>query len=75
MSRTGRDLQVGDYATTDYNGGITTVRIIERLDGQRGCQSGILFAVDPILRNGDSDSRYDADWFRPIPTAAGEKAE
>lgn len=66
MSRAGRNLQVGDYATTDFNGPgkPTLVQVIERIDGQRS-QSGILLAVTPLLRNGDSDSRYDADWFEP----------
>lgn len=63
---TGRNLQPGDYATTDFNGPgpMTRVRIVERLD-RRACQSGVLFRVDPPLRNGTLDTWYDADWFQP----------
>lgn len=66
MSIRGRELQVGDYATTDFNGQETRtlVKIIGRQE-VRGCQSGILFSVYPTLRNGDLNSRYDADWFEP----------
>lgn len=69
MSRAGRELQVGDYGLTDFNGKgrIVRVRILERIEGQQ-CQSGILFKVKPILANGDEDSRYDADWFWPEPS-------
>lgn len=61
----GQLLQVGDRATTRFNGKPCEVVIVERLEGQRS-QSGILFKVTPILRNGDADSLYDANWFRPI---------
>lgn len=68
--RIGRDLQPGDQATTDYNGiGTSTlVQIVERLDRREvgHSQSGIVFRVEPPLRNGTPGSWYDADWFRPV---------
>ena len=66
----GRNLQVGDEAMTDYNGnGFTQVTITARVDahGRGFSQSGILFQVSPLLRNGDSRTWYDADWFEPVP--------
>ena len=67
MSKLGRTLEVGDYALTDFNGGgvMTKVEIVERKEVNSGSQSGVLFKVKPILRNGSEDSWYDADWFSP----------
>jgi hypothetical protein len=70
MSFPGRSLQPGDEALTDYSGrgSADRVRIIEREDrGRRGpSQSGILFRVEPLLKNGISYGWYDADWFEPL---------
>jgi hypothetical protein len=67
MSKTGRQLQVGDDALTDFNGrGITLVRITERHENTRS-QSGICFCVNPMLKGGHAYSLYDADWFEPAP--------
>lgn len=70
MSR-GRRLQVGDEALTDYNGPspLARVTIIERDDRRLNghSQSGIMFRVTPLLRNGNGASWYDADWFEPAP--------
>lgn len=70
MSKAGRTLSVGDFATTDFNGGriATKVRIID-VDRSRksASQSGILFKVWPLLKGGTADSWYDADWFDPVP--------
>jgi hypothetical protein len=62
----GRRLKIGDYAVTDYNGPgpLTRVRIVGRVDGAR-TQSGIIYRVDPPLKNGTAASWYDADWFEP----------
>jgi len=72
MSR-GRGLQIGDCALTDYNGPgpLTKVMIIDRDDSRRHghSQSGIMFRVSPVLRNGDGMTWYDADWFEPVPNA------
>lgn len=65
MSIRGRKLKPGDEATTDYNGKITVVRIMEKMNS-RGCQSGILFRVYPQLNNNDAMAWYDADWFSPL---------
>ena len=67
MSKDGRLLQIGDSAKTDYNGSWSAVSIIDRDDTRkRGhSQSGILFRVNPPLRNGTAQSWYDADWFEP----------
>jgi len=62
---------VGDEALTDYNGPgpLTKVCIIARDDKRSHghSQSGIMFRVSPILRNGDGMTLYDADWFEPMP--------
>lgn len=70
--RRGRDLKVGDFALTDFNGPgrLTRVKIVERSLGQ--CQSGIMFRVEPFLKHGTSDSWYCADWFEPAPAEASE---
>lgn len=39
-----------------------------RLNGHS--QSGIMFRVTPLLRNGNGASWYDADWFEPAPNAS-----
>ena len=73
MSR-GRLLNVGDYALTDYNGPgpLFKVQIIERDDKRKNgnSQSGIMFRVYPLLRNGTGASWYDADWFEPYLVGA-----
>ena len=70
----GRMLQPGDMALTDYNGPgpITKVEILERDDNRLHghSQSGVMFRVRPILRNGTNASWYDADWFEPVPANA-----
>lgn len=63
MSAAGRDLQVGDYATTDFHRKAQRVRIIERLVDTYS-QSGILFRVQTIGGRAMPDT-YDADWFEP----------
>ena len=67
MSKEGRLLQIGDAAKTDYNGSWSVVSIIDRDDTRkRGhSQSGILFRVNPTLRNGTDQTWYDSDWFCP----------
>lgn len=66
---TGRKLQPGDSATTDYNGnGITQVKILARQD-KTISQSGILFQVTPKLKNSGDDAWIDADWFEQAPNA------
>ena len=64
-------LQPGDMALTDYNGPgpMTKVEILERDDKRLHghSQSGVMFRVRPILRNGTNASWYDADWFEPVP--------
>jgi len=63
---TGRKLQPGDDATTDFNGnGITQVKIIARRDNARS-QSRILFQVSPKLKNSHAAAWIDADWFEQI---------
>jgi hypothetical protein len=69
VSQAGRNLQVGDYAYTDYRKGWTLVRITERIEGTPS-QSRICFRVDPPLEKYDLYARYDADWFEPAPGRA-----
>jgi hypothetical protein len=70
MNMRGRDLNVGDSAATDWNGGLTTVTITGRkLDAH--CQSGTMFQVTPALRNCARDAWLDADWFWPAERADG----
>jgi hypothetical protein len=65
--RTGRNLQVGDEALTDYSGnGMTLVVITERFTGTKS-QSGICFRVKPPLEKYDPFAMFDADWFEPAP--------
>lgn len=72
MSR-GRLLQPGDDAVTDFNGPgpLAKVRITARIDsstnGRVISQSGIMFQVDPPLKNGTLQTWYDADWFEAMP--------
>jgi hypothetical protein len=67
MTTSGRSLQPGDEALTDFNGhGLTLVIIAARRDGTR-TQSGICYRVRPPLKGGDSSTWYDADWFDPAP--------
>jgi hypothetical protein len=62
----GRQLQPGDYAITNFNGnGLVRVRITARRDKQRS-QSGIVFQVSPKLKNSAADAWIDADWFEKI---------
>lgn len=67
MSIESRKLKVGDFALTDYNenGKLTRVKIIELDDTRKNghSQSGVMFRVLPILKNGHAYSWYDADWF------------
>ena len=60
----GIDLQIDDYATTDFNGlnTITHVKIINRIDNFRS-QSKVAFQVIPKLKNSLSDAWIDAAWF------------
>lgn len=72
MSARSRLMQPGDWATTDYNGigTKTIVQIVERDDTQRRngtSQSGVMFRVQPTLRNGREFAWYDSDWFEPLP--------
>ena len=63
-------MRVGQDALTDYNGsGMTRVEIVEADYTRRHghSQSGILFRVAPPLKNGTTQSWYDADWFEPAP--------
>lgn len=71
----GRSLQPGDFAVTDYCGPERArVQIIERDDsGRRRSQSGVTYRVAPALPGGTSESWYDADWFEP-ELAEGAKA-
>lgn len=56
-----------DRKEGDYNGkGMTLVRIVDRLENTAS-QSRICFRVTPTLKNGTSESLYDADWFEPAP--------
>ena len=71
MGKAGRNMQVGDYAITDFNKGTTLVRIVTRIDGTRS-QSGVCFVVDPALRNCEDGARIDADWFEPAPESFKE---
>lgn len=65
-----RNMKIGDKAKTMYNGGRspTVVTIIDRCaDRTQGCsQSGVLYRVDPPLRDGKPNTWYDADWFSPL---------
>ncbi len=68
MSIEGRNLQVGDYALTDFNGvGMKMVLIIQRRDARWHSQSGVQFCVSPPLKGGVEGTFYDADWFEPCP--------
>lgn len=63
----GRDLKVGDKATTDFNGKpLFEVTIIDRTDKHQS-GSGIMFRVNPSLKYGNENTWYDADWFQSIP--------
>ncbi len=74
MGVAGRALTVGDWAVTDYNGPgpMARVQIVAedraRLYGHS--QSGIMFRVRPLLKNGTAESWYCADWFEPAPALA-----
>jgi hypothetical protein len=63
----GRDLQPGDYALTDFNGGTTRVQIVDRRTDARGFQTGIAYRVFPPLRHGSLDTWYCSGWFEPEP--------
>ena len=67
MRTSGRTLQPGDYAMTDFNGPgtMTRVKILDRREF-RGSQSGISFLIYPFLKNGSANTWYDADWFEPV---------
>lgn len=71
IMRSGRTLQPGDEALTDYNGPgpLARVRIVERDDTRTHghSQSGILFRVSPPLKHGTATTWYDADWFEQTP--------
>lgn len=66
-TKTGRDLQPGDYATTDFNqhGRRDRVQIIARREGIAVSQSGIQYKVQPALKNSGTTHWIDADWFEP----------
>lgn len=69
--KSGRNLKIGEKAITDFNdGGLVArkhsiVTITDRKEVDRGCQSGILYRVQPTLRNCQPDDWIDADWFEP----------
>ncbi len=72
----GRNLKVSDKAITDFNDGghsgsrkFSIVTIMDRKTVDRGCQSGILYRVQPTLRNCQPDDWIDADWFEPYEQA------
>lgn len=63
----GRGLQVGDWATTDYEGRskVKSVQIIGR--NMQPSQTGVCFQVTPCLRGCEPDDWLDSLWFEPIP--------
>lgn len=70
MSQAGRNLQVGDEAYTNFNGGWKWVRITQRLENT-GSQSNICFRTfPPVEQYAEPSARYDADWFEPAPKDA-----
>ena len=70
---TGRALQVGDYALTDFNGrGMTRVMITAR-DIHSQSQSGTRYRVTPPLRGCEPDAWFDADWFEQEPQPAAKE--
>lgn len=64
-----RNLKVGDFALTDFNGDgkLTRVQIIARDDkrehGNSG--SGVMYRVEPPLKHGSGLTWYDSAWFVP----------
>ena len=77
MGAASRQLDVGDWAVTDYNtrGGwpmrnapMVEVQIVavDRHRTHGHSQSGVMFQVRPMLKNGTAESWYDADWFEPV---------
>lgn len=78
------DLQPGDLAVTDYNSSfrlkalgretLTVVTITGRRNAT-GCQSGVLYQVEPLLKNGDRNSWYDAAWFKRHDARANGEAK
>lgn len=64
-----RNLSVGTWVKTRFNGGVSTHIITKKLTGQAS-QSGILFNVDPPLSDG---TPIDADWFWPSQPPKGQK--
>ena len=73
-----RDLQPGDYATTDYEigyanaGPLKTVRIVERTEGKS--QTGVLYRVTPPLRGNSADGWFDAAWFERVEALAPKES-
>lgn len=74
MSAASRNLEVGDWAVTDYNnagsqpGPLVRVQVVA-VDRQRQhghSQSGVMFQVRPRLKYGHAESWYCADWFEPV---------
>lgn len=65
MGKLSRQAQVGDKVSTDFSGKITEHRITERWEAH-GCQSGILFLVEPVVPK-SSGCWIDADWFEVMP--------
>lgn len=66
MSKAGRNLQIGDECTIDFqlSGKPTRHKIVARQDETRS-QSGIMFLVIPDVPK-SSGAWIDADWFEPI---------
>lgn len=66
MSKAGRELQIGDECTIDYqlNGKPTKHKIVARMDNSKS-QSGVSFLVVPDVPR-SSGGWIDADWFEPI---------
>lgn len=65
-------MKAGDIVETDYNGKKTRVTITE-IDSTRAnghSQTGIMFRVEPPLKNGVVNSKnnswYDSAWFKPV---------
>lgn len=73
MSLASRNLNPGDWVTTDYNTRTDHAGRAERaqivaVDRERrygNSQSGVMFQVCPALKNNTPDSWFCADWFEP----------
>ena len=70
MGLQSRQLAVGDWALTDFNGAGPMARVqIVAVDRDRWhghSQSGVMFRVQPPLKHGTPTTWYCADWFEPV---------